>query len=181
MCIKFSRDQIIFIKPSLLTSMVIYSKSCTGGLYLWNLQHPYRGVTGMWGHSSPETKAQGQIPSTRHAMWPQKKADIYPGTQQISPYTGLLSLWPTAAQSGSSRLCIHAVLDLGTTPCSAKSSVPCPTTASWPCGWHRACLAIGGGLLSHRASTGRGQLRSFDSRSYVWALKGCLQGLFDLY
>lgn len=135
----------------------------------------------MWGHPSPETKVLGQIPSARHATWPKKKADMYPCTRQISPYRGLLSLWPTAVQTSSSRLCFHAVSDFGTTPCSAKSSVPCPTTASWPFGWHRASLATRGGLLSHRASTGRGQLRSFDSRPYMWALKGCLQGLFDLY
>lgn len=42
-------------------------------------------------------------------------------------------------------------------------------------------LAMRGALLSHGASTSRGQPRSFESWPYMWALKGCLQGLFDLY
>lgn len=107
-------------------------------------------------------------------MWSQKKAGLYPCTRQISPYSCFLSRWPTAVQTSSSRLCFHAVSDVGTTLCNARSSVLCPMSTSWsfPFGWHRACLATPGGLLSHsepsraasRASlTYRNTLKSFTS------------------
>lgn len=59
--------------------------------------------------------------------------------------------------------------------CCAPQPPPDPSAGT------QLCLAMHGGLLSHRASTGSGHCRSFESWPYMWALKGCFQGLFYLH
>lgn len=58
--------------------------------------------------------------------------------------------------------------------CCAPQPPPDPSTGT------QLCLAMHGGMLSHRANTGSRQPRSFESWPYMSALKG-LQGQFDLY
>lgn len=146
-CIEVDMDQTHFIKPSLLTSMAVYSKTaletCFCEAFTTFLEVPL-GCEDI------------HVPMPRH--WDKSRVQDVVAS---SPYGQ-----QPCRQSSMPRL--HVVS-------SAKCSVPWPMATSCPFCWHGACLAMPGGMLSHGASPGRWDLRGFrgcilvGSKPCMWA------------
>lgn len=126
LCIKVDTDQTHFIKPSLLTSMAVYSKTA---LETWFCEAFTTFL------EVPLGREDIHVPMPRH--WDKSRVQ---DTVASSPCGQQPCRW-------SSMPCLHAVS-------SAKCSVPWPVATSCPFCWHRACLAMPGGMLSHGASSG---------------------------